>query len=130
MVLNSSSNKDFTPTNEELLQLFLYNKIHNKPLPNHITILEYDLFSTTMNPWEICKEFGAFHSYRGKDLYFSTLKKKSAASSHVVCTIGISRWEGEDAGKNIFAKDKKETTTIRVIGEQKLAVSFREMKTG
>lgn len=109
MALNSSSNKLITPTDDELLQQFLYNKIHNKPLPNHITILEHDLFSTAKNPWEIWEEFGTSYSYREKDLYFfTTLKKKSATSSRVVRTIGLGRWEGEDAGKNIFAKDKNQ----------------------
>jgi hypothetical protein len=84
MPLNTSSNKDFTPTDHELLQLFLYNKIYNKPLPNHISIIEYDLFGTEQNPWEILKEFGASHSYCGKNLYFfTTLKKKYSIGTRI-----------------------------------------------
>jgi len=109
MALKSSSNKVITATDDELLQQFLYNKIHNKPLPNHITILEYDLFGTAKNPWEIWEEFGTTNSYRARDLYFfTTLKKKSATSSRIVRTIGLGRWEGEDAGKNVFSKDKNQ----------------------
>nr|QSD99879.1 NAC family transcription factor [Melilotus albus] len=115
MTFNTSSlNRDFTPTDDELLQPFLYNKIHNKPLPNYITILEYDLFGTVKNPWEIWEEFEASHSYRGKDLYFfTTLKKKSATGSRLVRTIGLGTWEGEDAGKNIVAKDKNQLLGVK-----------------
>ncbi|PNY03495.1 NAC domain-containing protein, partial [Trifolium pratense] len=104
MALNSSARKDFT--DDELLKPFLYNKIHNLPLPNYINILEQDLFGTIKNPWQIWEEFEASHSYSGKDLYvFSILRKKSATSTRVVRTIGMGTWEGEDTGKSIFAKD-------------------------
>jgi hypothetical protein len=109
MALNSS-----TFTDDELLRPFLYNKIHNIPLPNYINILEQDLFGTKKNPWEIWKEFEASHSYCGKDLYvFSILRKKSATSTRVVRTIGIGAWEGEDSGKSIFAKDTNRLLGIR-----------------
>ncbi|KAK2454448.1 NAC domain-containing protein [Trifolium repens] len=109
MALNSS-----TFTDDELLRPFLYNKIHNIPLPNYINILEQDLFGTVKNPWEIWEEFKDSHSYCGKDIYvFSILRKKSATSTRVVRTIGIGAWEGEDTGKSIFAKDTNRLLGIR-----------------
>nr|QSD99877.1 NAC family transcription factor [Melilotus albus] len=115
MALNSSSSKEFIfkLTDHELLR-FLYNKIHNNSLPNYITILEYDLFGTLKNPWEIWEEFGTSNSNCEKDLYFfTTLKKKSATSSCFVRTIGIGTWEGEDTGKNIVAKDKNKLLGVK-----------------
>nr|QSD99882.1 NAC family transcription factor [Melilotus albus] len=114
MALNSSSNKDLTPTDDELLQPFLYNKIHNIPLPNDINILEYDLFDTEKNPWEIWEEFGDLHSYCEKDLYFfTTLKKKSATSAHLNRSIGIGTWEGKETGEIIVANDKQKLLGLK-----------------
>ncbi|XP_058747199.1 NAC domain-containing protein 83-like [Vicia villosa] len=104
--LNSRLSKYFMPTDDELLQKFLYNKINNKPIPNYLNIIEHDLFGTNKNPLDIWNEFEASFSYGGKDLYFfTTLKKKSATSTRSIRTIGSGNWEGEDTGKNIFAKD-------------------------
>jgi hypothetical protein len=114
MAINHHSNKDFKVTDDELLQSFLYNKIHNKPLPNYMTILEYDLFGTTKNPCDIWEEFAASHSYSGKDLYFfTTLKKKSANSTRMDRTIGTGSWESEDSGNSIFAKNTNQLLGIR-----------------
>ncbi|XP_058763626.1 NAC domain-containing protein 19-like [Vicia villosa] len=112
--LNSRSNKDFMPTDDELLQKFLYNKINNNPIPDYLNILEYDLFGTNQNPLDIWNEFEASYSYGGKDLYFfTTLKKKSATSTRSVRTIGNGNWEGEDTGKNIFAKDTNQLLGLK-----------------
>ncbi|CAJ2678997.1 unnamed protein product [Trifolium pratense] len=114
MTHHHNSNKDFKVTDDELLQSFLYNKIHNKPLPDYMTILEYDLFGTVKNPCEIWEEFAAFHSYSGKDLYFfSTLKKKSATSTRMDRTIGTGSWEGENSGKSVFAKNTNQLLGIK-----------------
>ncbi|WJX26345.1 hypothetical protein P8452_15278 [Trifolium repens] len=114
MALNHHSNKDLKVTDDELLQSFLYNKIHNKPLPNYMTILEYDLFGTTKNPCDIWKEFAASHSYSGKDLYFfTTLKKKSANSTRMDRTIGTGSWESEDSGTSIFDKNTNQLLGIK-----------------
>ncbi|KAI5393121.1 hypothetical protein KIW84_060310 [Lathyrus oleraceus] len=103
------------PTDDELLQNFLYNKINNKPIPNYLNILEHDLFGTEKTPLDIWNEFEASYSYGGKDLYFFTaLKKKSATSTRSVRTIGNGNWEGEDTGKSIFAKD-----THKLLGMKK-----------
>ncbi|XP_058747201.1 NAC domain-containing protein 55-like [Vicia villosa] len=112
--LNFRSSKDFMPTDDELLQKFLYNKINNKPIPDHLNILEHDLFGTNQNPLDIWNEFEASYSYGGKDLYFfTTLKKKSATSTRSVRTIGNGNWEGEDTGKNIFAKDTNQLLGLK-----------------
>ncbi|XP_057426088.1 NAC transcription factor 32-like [Lotus japonicus] len=103
---SSVSRKEFNPTDDELLQLFLYNKVHGKPLPDNANILEYDLYGET-NPWEIWEEFGDSNSYGGKDLYFFTkLKKKLGASARSVRTIGLGSWESEGAGKIVVAHNK------------------------
>lgn len=110
MALNSSSSKDFkfTLKDHELLR-FLYNKIYNKSLPNYITILEYDLFGTLKNPWDIWEEFGASCSYCEKDLYFFT-----TTNSKVVRSIGIGAWEGEeDTGKIIVSKNKNQLIGVK-----------------
>jgi len=118
MAVNSSSSKNFkfTPRDDELLR-FLYNKIHNKSLPNYITILEYDLFGTLKNPWDIWEEFGASRSYCEKDLYFFTtltLEKKSTTSSKVVRSIGIGAWEAEEnTGKKIVAKNTNQLLGVK-----------------
>ena len=112
--LNDCSTKDFMPTDEELLQNFLYNKINNEPIPNYLNILEHDLFGTEKTPLDIRNEFEASHSYSGKDLYFfTTLKKKSTTSTRSVRTIGNGNWEGEDTGKNIFAKDTNQLLGLK-----------------
>ncbi|XP_057455541.1 NAC domain-containing protein 83-like [Lotus japonicus] len=97
------SRNEFKPTDDVLLQLFLYNKVHGKPLPENVTILEYDLYGE-QNPWEIWEQFGDSNSYGGKDLYFfTTLKRKSGPCARSVRTIGLGSWEGEDVGKIIVA---------------------------
>ncbi|CAI8606333.1 unnamed protein product [Vicia faba] len=112
--LNDCLTKDFMPTDEELLQNFLYNKINNEPIPNYLNILEHDLFGTEKTPLDIWNEFEASHSYSGKDLYFfTTLKKKSTTSTRSVRTIGNGNWEGEDTGKNIFAKDTNQLLGLK-----------------
>ncbi|AES82706.2 NAC transcription factor-like protein [Medicago truncatula] len=114
MTLNSRSNNDFTPTDDELIRSFLYNRIHNNPVPNYITILDYELFGIVKNPWEIWEEFAPSHSYCGKDLYFfTTLKKKSATSKRLIRTIGSGTWEGEDTGKGIVAKETNKVLGIK-----------------
>nr|XP_027189266.1 NAC domain-containing protein 83-like [Cicer arietinum] len=115
MALDSLPSRNLKPTDEELLKSFLYNKINNNPLPNHINILEHDLFGIKKNPWEIWEEFEASHSYCEKDLYFFTLlKKKSATSSRMVRTIGMGTWEAEDAKKDIVDKE-----TCQLLGNKK-----------
>ncbi|XP_073221450.1 NAC domain-containing protein 83-like [Cicer arietinum] len=115
MALNfPSTTRIIKPTDEELFQSFLYNKINNNPLPNHIAIIELDLFGTKKNPWEIWEEFATSHSYCGRDLYFfSALKKKSATSSRSVRLIGKGTWEGEDTGTEIFTKDTNQLLGLR-----------------
>ncbi|CAI8606335.1 unnamed protein product [Vicia faba] len=112
--LNDCSTKDFMPTDEELLQNFLYNKINNEPIPNYLNILEYDLFGTEKTSLNIWNEFEASHSYSEKDLYFfTTLKKNSTTSMRSIHTIGNGNWEGEDTGKNIFAKDTNQLLGLK-----------------
>jgi len=108
MAHNSRSSKNFKPTDGELLRSFLYNKVHHIPVPNYINVLEYDLYGTIKNPWEIWEEFASSHSYHGKDLYFfTTLKKKSPTSKRLIRTIGIGTWEAEDTGKSIVDKENQ-----------------------
>ncbi|XP_061370138.1 uncharacterized protein LOC133312881 [Gastrolobium bilobum] len=108
MASTSCSRNEFNPTDDELIQLFLYNKINGNPLPKDVTILEYDLFGIK-NPWEIWEDFAGSHSYRGTDLYFfTTLKKKFSTWSRSVRTIEYGSWEGEDRGKNVVANGTKQ----------------------
>ncbi|KAJ1405212.1 NAC domain [Sesbania bispinosa] len=107
MAPNSPSRKEFNPTDDQLLRLFLYNKVHGKPFPSN-------------NPWEIWQQFGdGSHSYNGgKDLYFfTTLKKKSPSrtsrSRRSVRTIGCGSWEGEDTGKIIVASGTNQLLGIK-----------------
>lgn len=102
MAHSCSSTKKFHPRDDELIQVFLLNKVNAKPLPNNVTILEYDLYGEK-NPWEIWEAFEG-SNYNGKDLYFfTTLKKKSLNGSRFVRTIGSGSWEGEDTGKMVVA---------------------------
>nr|QSD99884.1 NAC family transcription factor [Melilotus albus] len=113
MALNCRSNNNITPSDDELLRSFLYNKIHNKLVPNYITVLELDLFGTEKNPWKIWEDFSA-NSYCERDIYFfTTLKKKSATSKRWIRTIGIGTWEGEDTGTSIFAKKTKQLLGVK-----------------
>ncbi|KAJ1409896.1 NAC domain [Sesbania bispinosa] len=115
MALGSSSRKEFKPTDDQLLRLFLYNKVHGKPVPNDATILEYDLFGER-NPWEIWQEFEGPYSYDEKDLYFFTILKRKfegGTSGRVVRTIGCGAWEGEDVGKAIVATDTKQNLGMK-----------------
>ncbi|KAL1365776.1 hypothetical protein AAHE18_03G312800 [Arachis hypogaea] len=112
--LPSGASKKFKPTDEELIQDFLLNKINGRPLPNNGTILEGELFGTEKNPWEIWKE-NVENSYDGKDLYFfTTLKRKFSTNSlRMVRTIGLGSWEGEDIGKEIMANKTNQRIGMR-----------------
>ncbi|XP_027364303.1 NAC domain-containing protein 2-like [Abrus precatorius] len=113
MASNFRSRKDFKPTDDELIRLFLYNKVHGKPLPSDATILEYDLYGDK-NPWEIWEAFAGSNSYSGKDLYFfTTHKKKFQNGSRLVRTIGKGSWEGEDVGKEVVASDTNQRIGIK-----------------
>ncbi|KAK7345128.1 hypothetical protein VNO77_15589 [Canavalia gladiata] len=122
MASTSHSSKDFKPTDDELIKLFLYNKVHGKPLPSNAIIVEYDLYGEK-NPWEIWEEFAGSNSYGGKDLYFfTTRKKKFGNGKRSVRTIGQGSWEGEDVGKDVMV-----TKTNQCIGLKK---RFRFEKSG
>ncbi|XP_016164156.1 NAC domain-containing protein 43 [Arachis ipaensis] len=112
--LPSGASKKFKPTDEELIQDFLRNKINGRPLPNYGTILEGELFGTEKNPWEIWEE-NVENSYDGKDLYFFTsLKRKFSTNSlRMVRTIGLGCWEGEDIGKEIIANKTNQRIGMR-----------------
>ncbi|MED6184803.1 hypothetical protein PIB30_050960 [Stylosanthes scabra] len=112
--LPSSASKRFKPSDEELIQDFLLNKINGRPLPKHGTVLECQLYGIEKNPWQIWKE-NIGDSYDGKDLYFfTTLKRKSSRSKRMVRTIGLGSWEAEDIGKAILS-----TQTNKLIGMRK-----------
>ncbi|KAE9619687.1 putative transcription factor NAM family [Lupinus albus] len=118
---SSASSKTYKPRDDELIQDFLYKKIHEESVPNYLTVLEYDLYGEK-NPWEIWEAFEGF-SYEGKDLYiFTTLKKKSLNGSRFVRIIGCGSWEGEDTGKKVIAEG-----TNQCIGLKK---RFRFEKSG
>ncbi|XP_016185752.1 NAC domain-containing protein 41-like [Arachis ipaensis] len=112
--LPSGASKKFKPTDEELIQDFLLNKINGRPLPNNGTILEGEMFGTEKNPWEIWEE-NVENSYDGKDLYFfTTLKRKFSTNSlRMVRTIGLGSWEGEDIGKEIMANKTNQRIGMR-----------------
>ncbi|XP_061348887.1 NAC domain-containing protein 41-like [Gastrolobium bilobum] len=113
MALISCSRKEFKPTDDELIQLFLYNKVNGKPLPRDVTILEYDLYGEK-NPWEIWEAFGDSNSYGGTDIYFfTTLKKKFSSGTRSVRTIGCGSWEAEDKGKKVMANGTMQCIGIR-----------------
>ncbi|RYR47514.1 hypothetical protein Ahy_A07g033440 [Arachis hypogaea] len=111
---HTSASKKFKPTDEELIQDFLLNKINGRPLPNNGTILEGELFGTEKNPWKIWEE-NVENSYDGKDLYFfTTLKRKFSTNSlRMVRTIGLGFWEGEDIGKEIMANKTNQRIGMR-----------------
>ncbi|XP_061351477.1 NAC domain-containing protein 83-like [Gastrolobium bilobum] len=107
----SCSRKEFKPTDDELIQLFLYNKVNGKPLPKDVTILEYDLYGEK-NPWKIWEDFEGSNSCGGTGLYFfTTLKKKFFTGTRSVRTIGCGSWEAKDKGKKCMANG-----TIQCIG--------------
>ncbi|XP_061357977.1 NAC domain-containing protein 83-like [Gastrolobium bilobum] len=113
MAPTSCSRNEFNPTDDELIQLFLYNKINGNPLPKDVTILEYDLFGIK-NPWEIWEDFAGSHSYHGTDLYFfTTPKKKFSTWSRSVRTIECGSWEGEDSGKIVVANGTKQCVGVK-----------------
>ncbi|KAL4394350.1 hypothetical protein AHAS_Ahas02G0143200 [Arachis hypogaea] len=97
--LPSGTSKKFKPTDEELIQNFLRNKINGRPLPNNGTILKKNVEN----------------SYDGKDLYFfTTLKRKFSTNSlRMVRTIGLGSWEGEDIEKEIMANKTNQRIGMR-----------------
>ncbi|KAE9612315.1 putative transcription factor NAM family [Lupinus albus] len=117
----TSSSKTYTIRDDELIQNFLYKKIHAELVPNHLTILECDLYGSK-NPWEIWEAFEG-SSYDGRDLYiFTTLKKKSLNGSRFLRIIGCGSWEAEDTGKKVVVE-----ATNQCIGLKK---RFRFEKSG
>ncbi|KAK7267714.1 hypothetical protein RIF29_20392 [Crotalaria pallida] len=99
------SKKFKPPRDQALIQDFLYNKVHGKPVPNYLVVLQEDLYGD-QNPWEIWEAFKE-SSYNGKDLYiFTTLKKKSPNGSRFSRLIGNMKgsWESEDSEKKIMAE--------------------------
>ncbi|OIW12115.1 hypothetical protein TanjilG_31222 [Lupinus angustifolius] len=98
-----SSSKTYTLRDDELIQNFLYKKIHAEVVPTHLTILECDLYGSK-NPWEIWEAFEG-SSYDGRDLYiFTTLKKKSLNGARFLRIIGCGSWEAEDTGKKVVVE--------------------------
>ncbi|XP_038694322.1 uncharacterized protein LOC119991882 [Tripterygium wilfordii] len=102
-----------SPTKVELVNDYLYNKVHDKPLPRTCAVKECDLYGETEEPWEIWDKYGG-HELEGNDnnnngvLYlFTKLKKKSVNSSRFSRRIGSNggRWEGEDLAESIFKAD-------------------------
>ncbi|KAK7267721.1 hypothetical protein RIF29_20399 [Crotalaria pallida] len=102
----STSSKTYKPRDEELIKDFLYNKVQGKPVPNCLSVIEYDLYGD-QDPWEIWENFKE-SSYDGKDLYvFTTLKKKSLNGSRFGRIIGGGSWEAEDTGKKVLGERTK-----------------------
>ncbi|XP_015931314.1 NAC domain-containing protein 79-like [Arachis duranensis] len=112
--LPSGASKKFKPTDKELIQDFLHNKINERPLPNYETILEGELFGTEKNLLKIWEEH-VENFYHGKDLYFfTTLKRKFSTNSlRMVRTIGLGSWEDEDIGKEIMANKTNQCIGMR-----------------
>ncbi|XP_061351478.1 NAC transcription factor NAM-B1-like [Gastrolobium bilobum] len=109
----SCSRKEFKPTDDELIQLFLYNKVNGKPLPKNVKILKYDLYGEK-NSWEIWEAFGGSNAYGGTGLYFfTTLKKTFSTGTRPVRTIGCSSWEAEYKGEKVMANGSMQCIEIR-----------------
>ncbi|XP_038683074.1 NAC domain-containing protein 41-like [Tripterygium wilfordii] len=100
-----------SPSEEELVGDYLYNKVHGSPFPQTIDVKECDLYDE--EPWEIWDKYGEpeLERINGENIrvvlyLFTKLKKQSLNGKRFLRSVGCDGgvWQGEDAPKRIETK--------------------------
>ncbi|KAL9427926.1 hypothetical protein AB3S75_030001 [Citrus x aurantiifolia] len=98
----------FQPSDELLVQFYLFNKISGIPIPFVDDLVRTENLYGSKEPWQIWRQFGGPDLEDGEDLYFFTpLKKKSVNGSRIDRRVGTGTWQGEDAGKAVVSRKSK-----------------------
>ena len=98
----------FQPSDELLVQFYLFNKISGTPAPFVDDLVRTENLYGSKEPWQIWRQFGGLDLKDGEDLYFFTrLKKKSVNGSKIGCRVGTSTWQGEDADKVVVSHNSR-----------------------
>ncbi|KAI4313458.1 hypothetical protein L6164_026440 [Bauhinia variegata] len=111
----------FQPKEEELIGVFLFNKVAGKDDVRTAIIPESDLYGTK-NPWEIWQEFledsncKAFSRDNNELYLFTVLKKKGRSNARIDRRVGLGTWAGEDSAKPVFSVTREGK---RVLGSKK-----------
>lgn len=96
----------FYPTEQELLEFYLFNKITQNPLlyeDGDIPVIDCDLYGSN-EPSVIWEMYGGNRLLKGQDLYFFTrLKKLSPKAKNFYRKIASGAWQGEDGSKPVEA---------------------------
>ncbi|XP_050211359.1 uncharacterized protein LOC126661548 [Mercurialis annua] len=91
----------FEPRDDQIVHLYLLNKVRGTPLPCQGLIQDCDIYGD-QEPWQIWDRLGG-PTYNNNDfLYvFSCLKRRTAGGSTFKRNVGSSggTWRGEDTGK-------------------------------
>jgi hypothetical protein len=97
----------FVPTEEELINYYLYNKIHGRFHGEDVTLIkDYDLYGEE-EPWEIFNKFQG-HKFGDNGLYFLTTlhKKTTNGIKNMNRSVGThgGTWHG-DGGKEVKSSE-------------------------
>ncbi|KAI4313456.1 hypothetical protein L6164_026438 [Bauhinia variegata] len=102
----------FQPREDELIAVYLFNKVAGNDDVGPVRIPECDLYGTK-NPWEILQEFledsncGSFSEDKNELYLFTTLKKKGTSPSRFDRTVGFGRWRGEGNMQTVFSMTER-----------------------
>ncbi|KAJ6929404.1 NAC domain-containing protein 101-like [Populus alba x Populus x berolinensis] len=88
----------FSPTDQELVQFYLYPKVTNPLFIASAPVSDCDIYA--YQPLQI---WNAFHRIQGEDVFFFTNLKKKSPTSHVTRKIagGPATWHREDTDRAI-----------------------------
>ncbi|KAG6773599.1 hypothetical protein POTOM_020889 [Populus tomentosa] len=88
----------FSPTDQELVQFYLYPKVTNPLFIASAPVRDCDIYA--YQPLQI---WNAFHRIQGEDVFFFTNLKKKSPTSHVTRKIagGPATWHREDTDRAI-----------------------------
>ncbi|KAL9393620.1 hypothetical protein Peur_012905 [Populus x canadensis] len=88
----------FSPTDQELVQFYLYPKLTNPLFTTSGPVRDCDIYA--YQPLQI---WNAFHRIQGEDIFFFTNLKKKSPTSHVTRKIagGPATWHREDTDRAI-----------------------------
>ncbi|KAI4313451.1 hypothetical protein L6164_026433 [Bauhinia variegata] len=112
----------FQPREEELIAVYLFNKVAGKDDVSMVKIPECDLYGTK-NPWEIWQEFledsncKSFSRDKNELYLFTTLKKKENFPSRFDRRVGLGAWRFEGGTHTVSSKTQRRERVV--VGSKK-----------
>ncbi|KAJ6398011.1 hypothetical protein OIU77_018928 [Salix suchowensis] len=113
----------FSPTDQELVQYYLYPKVTNPLFTTSAPVRDRDIYAC--QPLQIWNEL---HMIQGEDAFFFTNLKKKSPASNATRKIagGPASWSREDSGKAIIVTIDKHCTVTAT----RKVFSYRSPETG